>query len=330
MFKHALPLVALLALAACEGSSPNPVNGDEPADTGTTDPGDGEPTREGIPEELAINVTGVSFAVGNPTDPLDDTLTVEGVGADNTPFSAVYSRNAALDVEGYSAFVSQDDRLDRMYVAVAGASPNGEVRAGSVADGGQFNRFFLGNFYERTGDFSRPAVEDANGLVSYAGTYAGITNLSDLDQDQRLDLEPTDPIELAPDQPRQTRGKVFLNVDFADNRVSGSIYDREFTDGKQLRSVDLIDAELDDNGEFLGEVEFSGDPDNGRQGSYGGILGGENATAAAGVISLNNIFDPDENDPEDSEFDREVGTFVLPRCGTPSASDICEGLGDLQ
>lgn len=328
MFKHALPLVALLALAACEGNSPNPVNGGQRPDD-PTNPDGPDTTPVGIPEELAQNVTGIGYDAGDPNDPNDDVLTVEGVGNDDSPFTAVYARNQALDVEGYSAFVAQNDRLDRIFVAVAADSPNGEVRAGSVADGGQFNRFLRGNFYERTGPYTRPAVTDGNGLVSYAGHYAGVTNLSDLDQDQRLPVDPNDPPEVQPQQPRQTTGKVFVNVDFSDNKVNGSIYDRQFTDGKQLASVTLIESDLDDNGEFAGTVEFSGRPDIGGQGNYGGILGGENASAVAGVIVLDNLFVPDENDPEDTQFDNEVGTFVLPRCGTPDASTICDGLGDL-
>jgi len=329
MYKHVLFLAALAALAACgnNNSSPNPVNGNDPG-APAADPIDGVEQLT-IPEELAINVTGIGFSDNDPDNPLDDVLTVEGLGQDNAPFTAVYTRNPALDVEGYSAFSSQDDRLDRMYVAIAGEGPRGEVRAGSVADGGQFNRFFLGNFYERRGRFTRPDVTERNGLVSYAGLYAGVTNLGDLDQDQRLPLETDDPIETAPQQPRQTTGKVFLNVDFADNQVNGTIYDRQFTDGKSLASLDLINAELNENGEFIGEVEFSGSPETGGQGSYGGILGGENASAVAGVIALDNIFNPEEGDPEDSDFDREVGTFVLPRCGSRNASDICDGLGDL-
>jgi hypothetical protein len=331
MFKQALPLAMLLALAACEGSSPNPVNGTRPPDD-TTDPGDGggEVVDNAIPEALALNVTGIGIDKGDPADPDDDVLTVEGIGLDDSPFTARYRRNAALDVDGYQAFSSQSDRLDRMYVAVSAEGPNGEVRAGSISDGGQVNRFFRGNFYERLVPLTRPSVSDGNGQVSYAGFYAGVTNLSDLDQDQRLPPRPGDPPEALPSQPRQTTGKVFLNVDFADNKVNGTIYDREFTDGKQLDSLALIETDLDDNGEWIGEVEFAGRPDLGKQGDHGGILGGTNASAAAGVIQLDNLFDPDEDDPDDGTFDREVGTFVLPRCGTPAAPDICDGLGDLE
>lgn len=325
MFKHALPLVAVLALAACEGSSPNPVNGTGvPDDTGT-DP-DVDPV--GIPEELAQDLDGIGFDIGDPNDPSDDTIIVEGVNLDDTPFQTVYSRNQALDVPGYSAFVAQDDRLDRIFVAVAAESPDGSVRAGSVSDGGQFNRFFRGNFYERDGAFTPPNVDENNGLVSYAGLYAGITNLDDLDQDQSLPNDPTDPGETRPIQPRQTTGNVFVNVDFADNAVNGTIYDRQFTDGKQLASLTLIPTELDENGEFIGDVEFSGRPDVGDQGEYGGIIGGEEGSSLAGVLVLDNIFVPDESDPEDTQFDAEVGTFVLPKCGTDGESDICDGLGD--
>src|SRR6056297_1891980 len=105
MTKHALLLAALVALAGCDGNGPNPVNGGIP---GVPDaPGVPTPGEVLIPEELAINVTGVGFAANDPNNPLDDVLTVEGIGADDAPFTAVYNRNASLDVEGYSAFSSQ-------------------------------------------------------------------------------------------------------------------------------------------------------------------------------------------------------------------------------
>ena len=330
MIKQALSLAVLLALAACDGSSPNPVNGNRPGDIGDGgDGGDGEVQPNVIPEVLAQNVTGIGIDRGDPNDPNDDVLTVEGLGLDDSPFTAQYARNPALDANGYTAFSTQDDRLDRIYVAVTKEGPNGEVRAGSVSDGGQINRFFRGNFYERLVPLTRPSVSDGNGQVSYAGDYAGVTNLSDLDQDQRLPPQPGDPDEALPEQPRQTVGKVFLNVDFADNKVNGTIYDRAFTDGKPLDSLALIEADLDDNGEFIGEVEFAGRPDLGKQGDHGGIIGGTNASAVAGVIHMDNIFNPDDQDEDDSEFDREVGSFVLPRCGTATAPDLCDGLGDI-
>lgn len=331
MFKQAFPLALVLALSACDGSSPNPVNGTRETTADAGDGGDGdETTVNGIPEVLAQNVTGIGLNDGGTADTSDDVLTVEGLGLDDSPFTATYVRNVKADVPGYQAYSQQTDRLDRIYVAITATSPNGEVRAGSVSDGGQINRFFRGNFYERLVPLTRPEVTDANGQVSYAGYYAGVSNLSDLDQDLALDLQLGDPVEARPRQPRQTEGKVFLNVDFSDNKVNGTIYDRQFTDGAALPSLALIEGGLDDNGEFAGDVEFSGRPDLGKQGDHGGIIGGENASAVAGVIHLDNIFNPDDADPLDDAFDREVGSFVLPRCGTADAPDICNGLSDLE
>lgn len=326
MFKQALPLAALLALAAC-GNSTNPVNGVEDTDDDTVV----EETVEddGIPEVLRQDVSSIGFDPGDPDDPTDDVLTIEGVSLDDSPFSARYTRNTNLDVDGYQAYVSQDDRLSRMYVAVAATSADGSVQAGSVSDGGQFNEFFSGNFYERLVPLTRPSTTDDDGQVSYAGTYAGVTNLDDIGQAERLPLEPGDPDEAQPSQPRQTSGKVFVNVDFANDVVSGTIYDREFTDGKPMASLSLKAGALDENGEFLGEIEFSGRPADGKQGDYGGILGGTNASALAGVIHLDNVFVGEVNDPLDSNFDKEVGSFVIPRCGTDTAPDICDGLSDV-
>lgn len=335
MTKQALLLAALLALAACSGNSSNPLNGFG-SDEETVDPDPDANADEGIPDVLRQNVTDIGFDAGDPADPTDDVLTIEGVNLDDSPFAAEYTRRASLDVEGYQAYVRQDDRLSRMYVAVGATSADGAVRAASVSDGGQFNVFFRGSSYERLVPLTRPSVNDSDGQVSYAGTYAGVTNLEDIGQGERLPLQPGDEPSLQPAQPRQTQGRVFMNVDFADNSVEGAIYDRQFTDGKPLPSIVLTpgnqgeDANnLDDDGEFFGQIQFAGRPDLGNQGNFGGVIGGTDASAMAGAIHMDNIFNPEASDPLDGTFDRESGTFVLPRCGTPAAPAICDGLSDV-
>ena len=118
-----------------------------------------------------------------------------------------------LDQPGYQAYSTQDDRLDRIYVGLSATSADGAVRGTAVADGGQFNRYFRGVFYERLTPLTRPAETDAEGQVSYAGTYAGLTNLDAQENDVRIPLQPGDPPEAQPEQSRQTVGNVFLNVD---------------------------------------------------------------------------------------------------------------------
>ena len=307
MFRNLVSIGLIAGLAACGGGEGNnPINGGGGGGGGTT--------QNDIPEELARNLQRINYNADT------DTLIVEISSLDSGDTTATYDRNAALDVPGYSAFTLQDDPLDRMFVALVAASTDGSVQAGVVADGGQFNRFFSGGFYERTGPYSQPTT----GQVSYAGAYAGITNLSAAG-DNLLDPPPgTDP-SLLPNEPRITVGTAFLNVSFGDNSVNGAIFDRSFADdGETLPDVTLVETALDNNGEFLGTVEFSGRPDEGGIGSFGGILGGEGATSVAGVIYLDSIYLSD--DPRNSGFENEVGVFVLPQCGTPGAPAVCDGL----
>jgi len=297
------PILGLLALAACSGDGGGG--------------GGGGPTVDNpIPEELGRNLESIAY------DADTNKLTVAMFSLDSSPVDVVYKRNKALDVNGYSAFSVQEDPLDRMFIALVAESADGKVEAAAVADGGQFNRFFSGTYYARIGSASIPTT----GQVSYAGKYAGISNLP-ADGDNLLPVPGgTDP-ELIPGEARRTRGDIFMNVNFDDNAVNGSIYNRRFVDGERLPSLDLVvpldDAQnLDENGEFLGDVEFSGRPDEGAQGIFGGIIGGTDGADMAGVIYLDNIFLSD--DARDSQFDSEVGVFVLPRCGTPGDPPICD------
>ena len=176
--------------------------------------------------------------------------------------------------------------------------------------------------YERTGDANLPTT----GLVSYAGQYAGVTNLDDLDQDQLAPIPPgTDP-SLIPAQPRLTQGTVFLNVDFADGAVNGVIYDRQFTDGEALTNVQLTGSTIDANGEFIGTAEMFTSDASIVAGQYGGIFG-TNGESVGGIVQLDTIFIPE--DVRDNPFDREIGVFLLPACGTPTSPAVCNDVNPL-
>lgn len=339
-YKHFL-LAALLPLAACGGGDgTNPINGGQAGDGGNGDGGNGDVVENTVPDSLALNLNGIAYNPGDPDDTTDDTLSLQMTTFDNNPLLAEYQRNPALDVPGYVAFSVQDDPLDRIFVAVAGANADGTVQAVAVADGGQFGKFYRGTYYTREGDVDLPTT----GLVSYAGTYAGVTNLDDLDQDQRLPIPPGTNPSLIPSQPRQTTGTMFLNVDFDDNGVNGAIYDRQFTDGETLdpivedddgNLVEIVDggtiyldlAPIDENGEFIGTAYFITPDGQQDAGTYGGIFGGVEASAVGGTLALDTIYISD--DVRDGDYDAEVGAFVLPRCGTAEADDaICDEVKD--
>lgn len=315
MKSYSLLLCATLALAACGGDGTNPFMDDEE----TTDGGGEDSSAAAIPESVAGDVDEIVY------DPATQTLTVSGVSLENTDYSATYARAASMDIldengaVAYEAYFTQSDPLDRPAIAFARQSGNSGAVRGSVAvTGGQFNRYFGGTYYERDGDYTPPPVTDQNqGLVSYAGEYAGLTNVQDTGNALVLSPSGSAPGVLVPGSPAVIEGRIFLNVDFADNSVNGAIYNRDFRDYPgtyTLPNVILVATGIDSTGRFSGEtVEYEGVLNN-DIGDYSGIFGGPNAEAVAGGVRLTQ-FDGVGN-PAGFENEEEYGVFVLDQCGT--------------
>lgn len=288
-------------LAGC-GGNPFLTEDDPGTDTGggTTD----------IPEALRTNVNDVQY------DGL--TLQIAMDGLDSTPTMVTFDRYAALDVPGYQAFKVQEDALDRMFVALAAESQDGATRAVAVADGGQFQRYFGGGFYERDGAYDKPDIGPGPGAgqVSYAGNYAGVTNVNGTGADLIPPAPGTDPA-LLPDQPARVTGDIFMNVNFSDNQVNGTIYNRVIVDsGFSLLDVILLPTTIATNGTFQGDVEGPTPNEAVVTGNYGGIFGGTNSSSVAGVVHLT-AFDAG------LEREQEHGVFVLTQCGLPGDAAIC-------
>lgn len=318
MIKFPTFLLAACLLAACSG---NPFTVTEEG-TGeeTATPEDIPATPEAptaanpIPASLALNLQAATYNADAGT------LVLRLASLDVGILDATYVRTPVLDRPGYLAFTVQDDPLDRHVTAMVARSedPERSVQAGVASDGGQFNRFFSGGFFERMSPFSTPDPLPDGGLVSYAGNYAGVTNLNAPGTELLQPALGTDPA-LLPAQSAQTTGQVFLNVDFADNAVNGAIINRTMPQlGITLPTVILTAAPIDANGAFFGtQVQYDGAVD-GDIGDYGGIFGGTGATAVGGVVALTE-FDGIGN-PLGIENEREIGVFVLSRCGI-SGSD---------
>ncbi|WP_316297339.1 thymidylate synthase [Aliisedimentitalea sp. MJ-SS2] len=249
--------------------------------------------------------------------PGSGTITVEGINLDNIPFSAVYTRNPALDVPGYQAYTVQHDPLDRHVTAFVMESGNsGSVRGALVVSGGQFNRYFGGAYYERDG-----AYTPATGQVSYAGSYVGLTNVDAPGADLLPVPGGTDP-SLLPSQAAVVTGEIFINANFADNSVNGGIYNRTLADyAIALPDLALIATDIADDGSFTGSIEYSGVVGQ-SIGTYAGLFGGPNAESVAGGIRLDEWDGP--GNPLGYDNEEEYGVYVLDQCGTPGASaTIC-------
>ncbi len=269
---------------------------------------------ESIPEGLSGAVTGVTFTPG------DNTITVTGLPLDqvgSTFPEAVFAANANLNVPGYTAYAYQDDNLDRMFVMLIAEDTASGVQAGAVADGGQFAEFFGGGFYRQIGDYT-----PETGLVSYGGTYAGVSNV-DANGNELLAPPAGAGPSITPEQPAQIVGDIFINADFGQNVINGGIENIEYFNlsaagiaatGTGLPDLLLVSAPITETGQFQGLVQ---NPALATVGGYGGTFGGTEASGVGGTMILDGDWDPNR----DNEF--QYGVFVLTQCGEPGDAPIC-------
>jgi len=315
MFRYVVPLAAALAVAGCSGdsfdSSGAPPWFDDPDEpTDPVDPAPGSP--EAIPTVLRHNVSQIVY------DADSDTFQIAISSGDTTPELATWERAPALDVGDYQAYKMQEDERDRMFIGLARQSADATVRAGVGGDGGLFNYYFSGATYERVGDFTPPPNDQpgpGTGQVSYAGTYAGLTNIRAPRPGEIMPITPGTPPQAIPGQASRVSGEVFINANFADNAVEGTITDRVLLDHSfGLEDVVLIEAAITADGTFQGWVErpLDIDPNHTATGDYGGIFGGENAGNAAGIVALNRLYDGAGSELTNAS---ERGIFVLRQCG---------------
>lgn len=319
-----LLVLAPFLLAACDG---NPFGNapDVPPDTGG---GGGT-----VPAEVARDMTAVSYVNG--------VLKINMQGISSSGEFATFTRAASLDITNaaggpdYQAYVYQETDLTRSYLAYVATNERGNLLAVSSSDGGQFNQNNGGGQYVRLTEYTKPTLGTGpeQGLFSYAGTYAGIFVPGDF-----ADGSDPRPPSLRPVEPWVTEGVVQINGDFQHSMVEGGITNRKIydQDGNRVRSIEvpstdgitpptvidvtflpdlaLRETAIDENGEFLGSVEFSGTPGE-VVGDYAGAFGGLQASDVAGVLWLN----PITGQTGISEY----GVFNLPRCDLAGASPLC-------
>ncbi len=296
--------------------------------------GDGNPFTDGTttttPPSTGTPVSGVPAAILNDLERIDfnaatNTLTVTGLTQDGVPLVNEYRAIASTFAPGYVTFTGQNDPLGRHATAFV-ASREG-LQAGVVMTGPQFNKFFGGSFFERSGTYSAPTAPESRFDVTYYGNYAGGINSSG----PITDLFPVvgvDPDVNTPSQTAYVRGLMFVNVDLNDMSVEGEIYDRTgvFSGGfADLPDLVLVEGTLAGDGTFSGNVEFdatdtnSGTPSNpvGNDiGDFAGVIGGPGGNAMAGGITLSEFSD-------DLENELEYGVFVLDLCETGNTDPIC-------
>lgn len=261
-------------------------------------------------------VSNATFVPEDPEDPFDEDILFVQVPFDGDDSLQQYLNAGTLN--GYSVFTMQDDPLDRAFTAFARESDDGLLQAVLVFDGGQFNTAFGGGVINQE---SYTAV--TNGLASYAGDYVGLTNIG-----PGLFTGNGASADVVPGATSDVTGRVFMNVDFAESQVNGSVYDREMVlNGVtyELQPINLLANEIDENGQFTGRIQFS---DLTAVGEYTGALGGNGTPSIAGIVALGEGFleGATVNSTvttlfDDVEGEAEYGLFLLGQC--PAGGAAC-------
>ncbi len=311
-------LGTIAALAACDGEQPFSFNNpDDSTDPAVPDPGAGTPA--GVPAELARNLSNVSYNANSGV------LIVDMQSLDSgDPDAQTMIRRAGIDEGTYDAYTFQDDAFDRFVLAYAKQTPDNAVQGVLAVDGGQFTKYFGGGYYSND---SSVYTQPTSGLVSYAGDYVAITNISAPAPSQLITPPSGASPDILPGEPIIITGDIFINADFSDLEINGGVFNRQLEqlDGATfptlvLLPVYLTPTTIEADGTFLGDVE---DVEQSVVGTYGGTFGGSNASGLAGTLYLDRGF----TDAFDNE--EETGLFVLVQCGEPGDSALCSGANPL-
>jgi hypothetical protein len=322
MRKPMMALAAVFLFTACDGNPFGEI-GATPTEDDITD----TPEENGIPEAIASNLTALTF------DATAETITVSIGGLDSSPEAVTtFARNLGAEAnlpDCYLAYTLQEDPLDRFFTAIVSESADGTVRGGVVSDGGQFNRFFSGVYFERDGDFDPPDSTSTfgTGQVSYAGDCVGLDNFTGPVPNLPAGTDPSIQMQA----PGRVIGKIFLNVNFDDMLINGSIFNRvtldrdvnpddgiAVGDASVVPTIILTPGDIAEDGTYAGtSIETdAGDP---LGGSYAGIIGGVDGASLAGGIIITD-FDPN------LENESEHGYWVLSQCGTAGEdAALCNG-----
>ena len=309
-----------LGVASCGDGNPFTTTTDD-----TTTPDDAV---SGVPVNILGDLERIDFNAA------DNTLTVTGLTQDGVPLVNEYRAIASTFAPGFVTFTGQNDPLGRHATAFV-ASRDG-LQAGVVMTGPQFNTFFGGTFFERTGTYTAPVAPEGRFDVTYVGNYAAGLNGAGPQTDIFAPDPGLDPDVATPEQTAYIRGLMFVNVDLNDMSVEGEIYDRTavlqsgfdpsvavFGD---LPDLVLIDGTLAGDGTFNGGIEIDatdvtnpGTPANPigtRVGEFAGVIGGTDGNAIVGGTRIEDFTD-------ELESEIEFGVFVLDLCTAASTDPVC-------
>jgi hypothetical protein len=296
MIRILVPLVAVTALAACDGN-PFMFPGNNALLPGSENP---QPD-EAVIRRQAIGPDGQqmdeAFDPRVTHDPVTDVLTLENVPFDG---DGTYRRDGAVpSLNGFNVYENVNTTERRTYQAIRGESASGNARLMVVRTGDYLDYGFGGLVYER----DLGVVLPTTGQATYEGNYAGMRVFNNAGGLQ------------------YTRGDASLEIDFTDFEESGAIEGR-------IRNREIFS----DTGAFVGTLpvlvfrtsyqteagEFTGDAlstivRDGRrevfeEGKYYGVISGTDADEIVGVVVV------EATDLDNREITiQESGGFILDR-----------------
>ncbi|WP_069299666.1 hypothetical protein [Neptunicoccus sediminis] len=264
-------------LSACGGSTDSA--SDETGDTtGGTD--------GGTEEEVVIDtgpahilLEGDNQATRLEYDSDADQIIVEKIPFDDEVFESRLDRTASRDESAYRAYSSKRGFDD--YTAYTRETDSGAVSVIVVNSGEYKDHGYSGAAYTRTGTTTLPTE---NQRAFYEGEYLG-TRTSE--ESGGMDV---------------IVGDAELEADFSDDTIRGRITKRRVTEDElgvgAGTDITLANTAIDrSSGVFNGSVSQTND-DVTSEGTYSGILGGDNADETAGYLIL------------ERDATRELGVFT--------------------
>lgn len=275
MFRQAMTFAAVLAVAACSGTSGNdgvnlvtigvPVEGDID-DIGDPTIGPDDPIERYEEEGQASAIT---------FDATTDTFTVDNLAFDG---AGIYDRDDEVaTLNGFRVYENNNTTARRAYKSLYLESASGLSRV-AVVRTGDYQGFGFGGFvYARDGAVVLPTT----GQAEFTGQYAGVRVFNGQGGIQ------------------YTTADAFLEVDFEDfnttRAIEGQLTNRQVLDTtgaviSTLPTLIMATGEITDAGEFTGgasSVRFdfgAGEFVDFESGNYYGVIGGADADEIVAVI----------------------------------------------
>lgn len=289
----------------------------------TLPPGTASPqSSSSIFRKEALDDTGNGYAVSTSYDSSTDTFFVDNLPFDgNTPYSRGTAVGSLGDYAVYEAIEETTDpitgaAIDQLeYRAIYGVSRSGNTEFAIIRTGAYVDYGFGGWVYERNGSVTLPTSGQAlyNGKGAGLRDYQGRGGLEYSTSDVQIALDFDDFNPTTGQSNGAVDGFVYNRkvFDMAGNEITNDILGRiNEANSSSMTSIPtavfrISTNAMDANGEITGTlasrmVNDSGEVSVFEEGTYYGIISGDNADEIVGVIVLESTVDPSADKVRDT------------------------------